>query len=161
MSMRFHKFASAYFAALLFILIVACFVNNSATAARTFDCRNPNAYRFVEGENRDVNIVVGDEVVSKIELPKESEVKNFQLDSIKKNKAGFEIKVNWGGTLYHYEVQFDFRCKANDFYLYRVTKVSLLTTNPDSGNFWDKRKSKVTRIQPNLPIAKFVMTDYL
>jgi hypothetical protein len=141
--------------------------------AKTLDCRRANEYRFEMVDNpgrqkdsepvspEDVNIVVGDEVISKIELPKESEAKNFLLDSIEKDNVGFEIKVNWGGGIYHYEVQFNFRCKKNHFYLYRVKKVSLSTTNPDSGNFLDKRKIKVTKIEPNLPIEKFVMTKFL
>ena len=158
---------------------MATFQNASVTkvvdekTARTFDCRNANEYRFVVVENpnrkndsdpvipEDLNIVVSDEVMSKIELPKESEVKNFSLNSIEKNKVGFEIKVDWGGGLYHYEIEFNFGCKENNFYLYKVEKVSFSTTNPDSGNFWDKKKSKVTKIEPNLPIEKFVMTDYL
>jgi hypothetical protein len=78
-----------------------------------------------------------------------------------KSKAGFNIKVDWGGGLHHYEIQFNFRCKENNFYLYQVKKVSFSTTNPDSGNFLDKKESKVTKIGPNLPIEKFVMTDYL
>ena len=141
--------------------------------ARTFVCRKANEYRFVVVENpkrkkdldpvipKDLNIVVGNDVIAKIELPKESDVKNFSLNSTEKTKTGFEIKVDWGGGLFHYEIQFNFRCKENNFYLYRVKKVSLSTTNPDSGNFWDKRESKVTKIQPNLPIEKFVMTNYL
>jgi hypothetical protein len=92
-------------------------------AARTVDCRNANEYRFVVVQNpnrkndsepvipEDVNIVVGDDVVAKIELPKESEVKNFSLNSIEKTKAGFEMRVDWGGGVYHYEIQFNFRCK--------------------------------------------------
>jgi hypothetical protein len=110
---------------------------------------------------QDVNIVVGDDVVSKIKLPKESEVKNFSLNSIEKTKAGFKMKVDWRGCVYHHEIQFKFRCKKNNFYLYEVTKHSFSTTNIDSGNFSDKKESKVTKIEPNLPIEKFVMTDYL
>jgi hypothetical protein len=71
------------------------------------------------------------------------------------------MRVDWGGGVYHYEIQFNFRCKKNNFYLYEVTKKSFSTTNPDSGNFLDKKESKVTTIEPNLPIEKFVMTDYL
>lgn len=184
--MKPHKSIGAYLAVMSFLLFAACSVNNSATMATfqnasvanaktagTFDCRNANEYRFdvVQNPNRkkdsdpvipkDLNIVVGDEVISKIELPKESEVKNFSLGSIKKDKAGFEINVDWGSGVFHYEVQFNFRCRKNNFYLYRVTKASLSTTNPDSGNFLDKKDSKVTKITPNLPIEKFVMTDYL
>ncbi len=47
------------------------------------------------------------------------------------------------------------------FYPYKVQKVSFSTTNPDSGNFLDKKDSKVTKLEPNLPIEKFVMIDYL
>ena len=137
------------------------------------DCRNANEYRLVVVENpnrkkdsdpvnpKDLNIVVRQVVLSKIELPKESEAKNFSLNAVEKTETGFEINVNWGGGLYHYEIQFNFRCKANNFYLYQVKKVSFSTTNPDSGNLQDKKVSKVTKIQPNLPIQKFVMTKYL
>jgi hypothetical protein len=187
--MKSHRFLGACFAVMLFLLIAACAANKKATiaafqntsveevvdekAARTLDCRNANEYSFVTVQNpnrkndsdplipKDLNIVVGDDVVSKIELPKESEVKNFSLNSIEKTKAGFEMKVDWGGGVYHYEIQFNFRCKKNNFYLYEVTKLSFSTTNIDSGNFLDKKESKVTKIEPNLPIEKFVMTDYL
>jgi hypothetical protein len=189
MLMKSHKFAGVYFAVMLFLLIAVCSVINSATmatfqnasvtkvvnekTAQTFDCRNANGYRFVVVENpnrqndsdsvipKDLNIVVGHEVISRIELPKESEVKNFSLSSTENTKAGFEIKVDWGGGSYHYEIQFNFSCKKKGFYLYEVKKESFSTTNPDSGNFLDKKESKVTTIEPNLPIEKFVMTDYL
>jgi|SRR5215216_2850348 len=177
-----------YCAIILFLFIAPPFANTRETfqnasatkgvddkAARTtLDCRKANGYRFVVAENpnrkkdsdpvvpEDLNVVVGDEVISKIELPKsDSEAKNFSLDSVEKTKVGFEIKIDWGGSLYHYEIQFNFRCKDSNFYLYRVKKISFSTTNPDSGNFWDKKESKVTTIRPNLPIDKFVMTDYL
>lgn len=135
-----------YAAVMLFFLIAVCSAKD--------DCRK---YRF-DVDEKDLNILAGDEVVAKIKLPKEGEVKNFSLDSVGKTRLGFRIKTDWGGSLYHYEVQFDFRCKANSFYLYRVKKVSLLTTHPDKG-FWDKQTIKVTK--PNLPIKRFVMTDYL
>ena len=160
---------------LLFMAAYSAGVAPTATsqATRTLDCRNPDQYRLVVVDNpnrkkasdgivpTDLNIVVGDEVIARIELPNGDSVKNFSLDSIKKNKVGFEIRTNWGASLYHYEVQFNFRCKGNNFYLYRVTKISLSTTHPDSGNFWDKKETKVTTIKPKLPIKKFVMIKYL
>lgn len=189
MLMKSHKFVGAYFCGYLLLLVAACSANNPTPTAisqnasvtkavdektaRTFDCRNANEYKFVVVENpnrkkdtdsvnpEDLNIALGDKVISKIELPKESEVKNFSLDSMQKTKAGFEIKVDWGGGLYHYEIQFNFRCKESRFYLYRVKKISFSTTKPDSGTFWDKTETKVTRIEPNLPIERFVMTNYL
>ncbi|HXD30769.1 MAG TPA: hypothetical protein VN643_06620 [Pyrinomonadaceae bacterium] len=189
MLMKFHKFVGANLAVTLIILIAVGSVTNSATnatgqntsvpnvvdekSAGTFDCRNPTEYRLVVVENsnrkkdsepvvpRDLNIVVGDRVISKIELPKESEAKNFSLNSIEKNKAGFEINVDWGSGVSHSEIQFDFKCERSKFYLSKVTKRNFSTTNPDSGNFLDKKKTKVTRIKPNLPIEKFAMIDYL
>jgi hypothetical protein len=187
--MKSHKLVGAYLAVMVLLLIAAGSVTNSATkatvqntsvsnvvdekTARTLDCRNPTEYRLVVVENsnrkkdsepvvpRDLNIVVGDEVISKIELPKESEAKNFSLNSIEKNEAGFEINVDWGSGVYHSEIQFEFKCKKSKFYLSKVTKRSFSTTNPDSGNFLDRKKTKVTRIEPNLPIEKFAMIDYL
>lgn len=189
MSLKSYRFPCACFAVMLFLLVAACSANKTVRiatsqnasvekvvdekAARTLDCRNANEYSFVVVQNRnrkndsdpviptDLNIVVGDNVVSKIELPKESEVKNFSLNSAEKTKAGFEMRVDWGGGVYHYEVQFNFRCKEGNFYLYEVTKKSFSTTNPDSGNFLDKKESKVTKIEPNLPIENVVMTNYL
>lgn len=168
MLMKSHKLVAAHFAVTLCLLTT---VPNQKTA-RTFNCK-ADEYRFdvVANPNRkkdsdpvipkDLNIVVGDKAISTIELPKESEAKNFSLDSIEKTKAGFRIKVNWGGGLYHYEIQFNFSCKGSRFYLYEVRKESFSTTNPDSGNFLDKKESEVIRIEPNLPVEKFVMTDYL
>ena len=167
MLLKSHRFAGA-----LLLFIAANSANNTAALA-TLDCRNPNEYKFVVVQNpnrkkdtdpvipKDLNIVVGDEVISKIELPKESEARNFSLNSVDKTKVGFEIKVDWGSGVDHYEIQFNFRCRKKDFYLYRVKKISFSTTNPDSGNFLDKKESKVITVEPNLPIQKFVMTDYL
>ena len=163
--MKYPKFGGACFAVTIFLLIAAC------AAARTFDCRNADEYRFVVVGNPNqqnasdpvfpegLNIVVGDKVISTIELPKG--VNNFSLNSTRKTKAGFEIKADWGGGVNHYEIQFNFRCKDNHLYLYEVKKVSFSTTKPDSGNFLDKKETKVTKIKPNLPIEKFVMIDYL
>lgn len=187
MLMKSHKFVGACFAVMLILSTVACSAHKTATTfqnssvtkvvdektARTLDCRNANEYRFVVVENpnrkndadpvipKDLNILVGNEVISKIELPKESEAKNFSLNSVEKTETGFETKVDWGGGLDHYEIQFNFRCKENSFYLYELKKVSFSTTNPGSGNFLDKKESRVTSIEPNVPIEKFVMTDYL
>ena len=152
---------------------IRSFLAEYELAARTLDCRNAKNYSFVVVENpkrktdldpltpKDLNIVFGDKLISKIELPKESEVKNFSLNSVKKKKAGFEINVDWGGGIYHYAIKFNFKCKETGFYLYEVTKESFSTSNPDSGKFLDKKESKVTKIEPNLPVEKFLMTDYL
>ena len=185
--MKSHRFVAGSVVLLLFI--VPCSANQTATntglqtvtvsrvadqkTARSVDCRDAGRYKFVVVGNpnrkkasdpvipKDLNIVDGSEVVSKLELPKESEVKNFSLNSVRRTETGFEVKVNWGGGLDHYELQFNFRCKANNFYLFKVKKERFSTTNPASGKFLDKKETKETRIEPNLPIGKFVMTDYL
>lgn len=175
---------------LALLFIAACSSDNSPTitsfqnadnnivtnerVVRTLDCNKSNEYVFkvVENVNRkidnepfvpkDLNILVGEEVAGTIQLPiSDYEVKNFSLNSAQKTKSGFEVNVEWGGGLYHYEIQFDFRCKDNNFYLYKVRNDNFSTTNPDSGNFWDKKETKITNIKPVLPINKFVMLDYL
>ena len=138
---------------------------------RALDCNKPSEYSFLVVANpkrkddadpvipQDLNVVVGDEVIAKIELPKRA--KNFSLNSVAKTKVGFAVKVDWGGGIYHYEIQYNFRCKGKNFYLYRIRRVSLSTKNPDSGNFLDIKRTKIIRIEPNLRIEKFVMDDYL
>ncbi len=137
---------------------------------KNLDCNNQNGYKLVEVENyheeesitsRDLNIVVGNEIIVKIELLTGFEVKNFSLNSTKKTRDGFQMNTEWGGGLYHYEIQFNFRCKENNFYLYKVRKDSFSTTNPDSGNYWDKKETEEIKIEPNLPIEKFVISEYL
>lgn len=139
--------------------------------SKALDCNAPNGYKFVEIDSssrkqyggivpRDMNIVVDDEIVAKIELPN-AETKNFSLNSVEKTKIGFEMKVEWGGGPYEYAIQYDFRCKENDFYLYKVKTAIFSTTNPDSGNYMDKKEIKETKIEPNLPIEKFSILDYL
>lgn len=147
---------------------------SNTRSLKTFDCDNSNKYSFVVVENpnrkneteplmpKDLNIVTGKEVIAKVELPiPDSEAKNFSLNSVEKTRKGFEIKAEWGGGLYHYEIQFNFICKENNFYLYRVKNENFSTKNLNSKNLWDKKETKVTKIEPNLLIEKFVMLDYL
>src|SRR5690349_18914735 len=86
-------------------VFVACSANSSTTMkkpAKTIECRNPNAYKLVVVANpnrqkssdsttpEDLNIVAGNEVISKIELPiADSEAKNFSLNSVEKTRTGF------------------------------------------------------------------------
>lgn len=137
---------------------------------KNLNCNNQSAYNLVEAENyleeeyitaRDLNVVVGNEVIVKIELPTGFEAKNFSLNSTNKTQSGFQMNTEWGGGNFHYEIQFDFRCKENNFYLYKVRKDSFSTSKPGSRNYWDVKETKVTKIEPNLPIEKFVITELL
>jgi len=138
---------------------------------RTLDCGNPNVYSFVVIENpnrkneaeplmpKDLNIVIGEETVAKIELPiPDSEAKNFSLNSVEKTKQGFEMKVDWGGWQWHYYLQYYFKCKDGNFFLYKMKKESIEGKDPGDLKNWIKKE---TKIEPNVPIEKFVMTDYL
>lgn len=174
--------------ALLFV--TTCSPNNSTTVAdpqradaSTFtdekvvtklDCNKPNEYSFkvVENFNRrkngeplvpkDLIIVIGEDVAATIRLPiPDSEARNFSLTSVEKTKAGFEVNVEWGGGFYYYEIRFEFICRENKFYLYKVTNDNFSTLNPDSGNFLDKKETKTTNIEPNVPIDEFDMLHYL
>lgn len=136
---------------------------------KNLDCNSSNGYNLVRVENyhedegitsRDLNIMIAKEIMVKVELPTGLEVKNFSLNSTKKTKDGFQMNTNWGGGLYHYEIQFNFRCRENNFYLYKVKKDSFSTTNSDNG-LWDKKETEETKIEPNLPIEKFVVSNYL
>lgn len=168
--MKSHKLTSVA----VILLFLTCTANNSATmVARTVDCRKPNEYRIDVVPNpkrmlatdpsvpQDVNIVVGDEVVATVQLPTSAEAKNFSLTSAKKTKTGFRIVVDWGSGVDHYEIQFNFRCRARNFYLYEVRQHYFSTTDRNSGNFLDKKQTKVIRIHPNLPVGKVIVKDYL
>jgi hypothetical protein len=163
MSMKSHKLAGASLAVTLFLLI-AGFQNAAAKVvdeknSSGFHCRKLAEYKLVVVED-DLNIVVGDKVISRLALLRgDRDAKNLSLNSIEKTKVGFEIKVDWGSGVNHYEIEFDFRCRKNGFYLYRVKKISYWTSNRDSGIFLDRKKVKITK--PNLPLEKVVMTAYL
>ena len=141
--------------------------------ARTVDCRKPNEYTITVVLNpkrmlstdpsipQDVNIVVGEGVIATVQLPTSVEAKNFSLNSAEKTKTGFKIEVDWGSGVDHYEIQFNFRCRGNNFYLYEVRQHYFSTTDRNSGNFLDRKQTKVIKIRPNLPAGKVVVKDYL
>ena len=143
-------------------------------ASKIVDCNKPDEYSFnvvadPERKNnpdwnmpKNLNITTGEGTVATIKLPiADDEVKNFALRSVEKTKGGFELRVEWGGGNYFYEIQFDFSCKENNFYLYRVRNDNFSTTDPSSHNLLDKKETKTTKVEPNVPIENFVMLDYL
>lgn len=78
----------------------------SNTGNVSIDCRNPDSYKFIVVENparktneeqltpKDLNILIGEEVTARIELPvPDWEVKNFSLNSVEKKTAGFEVRL--------------------------------------------------------------------
>ncbi|GEM_PF-1514080 len=137
--------------------------------SKTLDCTNPNGYSLVvvEDPSRNIeetvttpkllNIVVGDEVMTTVKIPTVSDANGFSLTWAKKTKEGFEISVEYGSR-YHYQKQFNFICKEGNFYLYAVKVESFDKNDPES---MDKPDEKEVQINPNLPIEKFSLFDYL
>ena len=105
-----------------------------------------------------MNALVDDTVVAKIELPTGSEVKNFSPGSIEKTKEGFKMEADWGGWEHHYELQYYFKCKDGNFFFYNMKVHRITGKDPGDPNNWEKKE---TKIEPNLPIEKFSILDYL
>ena len=135
----------------------------------SLDCDDPSGYSLVVATDperaaqnlgtvpRILNIVAGDEIKVAIKVPTDSDAQNFSLNSTGKTKGGFEITIEYG-TRYYYQKQFNFICKEGNFYLYKVKVESFDKFNPASRVNWTKKEIK---INPNLPIEKFSIFDYL
>lgn len=148
--------------------------NVAVTKNERSNCSDSNEYSFPVVENpdrievantpmpKDLEIRVGADLVAKIELPvADWEVKNFSLMSTRRTKNGFDAMVEWGGGNYHYEIQFSFMCKKKELHLYKVIHNNFSTTEPNNGNFWNKKEVKKIDVEPIVSIDKFVMLDYL
>ena len=121
-------------------------------------CGKPNAYSVdvVDDPIRQadiVNIMQDGRVLKAINLPGQ-EVNGFSLDSATKTKAGFEFSIEYGSR-YYYHKQFIFICRRNKFYLSRVIVDSFDKHNPE------KWRIRVNRIKPNLPLEKFIVTNFM
>lgn len=136
---------------------------------RKSNCSRKTNYGFVqvESESRGVSdpikqlrVMVGNQVLATLELPV-NEVKNLEILSTKNTRNGFEIIAAWGGGLNHYEYVFEFTCRENDLVLYNVIADQFSTTDPESGNYLDRKVSKNISIDPNVPIQDFLFKDYL
>lgn len=134
--------------------------------SNTLDCNNPDSYslEIVEDSSRNINetvttpkmlkIAVGDDIKSAIKIPTGSEVKNFSVNSVEKNKDGFEITADWGGGNYFYEVKYSFLCNESNFYFNKFATDTFVEN-------MDEPKKKEIQIKPPLPIEKFSILKYL
>ena len=142
--------------AVLFLSLIAGYPADSSS--QTLRCGDPNAYsidvvRDPIRDADDVNIVQGGKVLKAIKLPGQ-EVNGFSLNRARKTKAGFEFSIEYGSVNYYYK-QFTFICRRNKFYLSRVVVESFNKHNPET---WYK---KVIRVNPNLPLEKFEVTNFM
>ena len=138
--------------AVLFLSLIAGYPADNSR------CGEPNGYsvdvvRDQIREADDVNIMQGGRILKAINLPGQ-EVNGFSLISAKKTKAGFEFSIEYGSVNYYHK-QFIFICRRNRFYLARVIVDSFNKHNPEK---WHK---KVTRVNPNLPLENFKVTNFM
>lgn len=148
--------------------------NSNATVVKnaspkTLDCNDPAGYSFVIAKDpgrasqnsgtvpKILNVVVGDETKWAIKVPTDSDAMGFSMRPPEKTKEGFKIIIEYGSRNY-YRKQLFFICKEGDFYLYKVNVESFDKNNPQSVDNWDRKEIKV---EPNLPIEKFSIFDYL
>jgi hypothetical protein len=110
---------------------------------------------YKDDDSKIVNIKEGDTITKTINLPNQSEVNGFSLNWAKETKEGFEISIEYGSRLY-YQKDFGFICKQNNFYLSEVKIATFDKHNPESS--W-KERSRI--IKPELPLEKFLITDFL
>ncbi|MFN2513973.1 MAG: hypothetical protein ABR568_21475, partial [Pyrinomonadaceae bacterium] len=126
-------------------------------ASKTIDCDDPKGYSVEEGTDpgtNSVKIVRGGTVLHTIKLPTGIERNGFGFNWVKKTKEGFEIGIEYGSVIY-YGKRFIFICRHHEFYLSKIRVDSFDRHNPERWRW------KVIRVQPNLPLEKFLITDFM
>ncbi len=121
--------------------------------SKTLDCDDPKSYSVEEGTNS-VNIVRGATVLQTIKLLTDIEQNGFAFDGAKKNKDGFEMSIEYGSVIFYHKT-FIFTCREHKLYLNKIRVDSFNRHNPEK---WSK---KVVNVQPNLPLEKFSITDFM
>jgi hypothetical protein len=125
--------------------------------SKPLDCADPKGYSVVEvrdAEASRVDVVQGDKVFKTIRLPTGIERNGFGFNWAKKTKEGFEISVEYGSR-YYYGKRFNFICKRHEFYLSKIIVDSFDKAHPEKWN------TKVIRVKPNVPLERFVITDFM
>ncbi len=126
-------------------------------ASKTIDCDDAKGYSVEEGTDpgtNSVKIVRGGTVLHTIKLPTDMERNGFGFDGVKKTKKGFEIAIQYGSVIF-YGKRFIFVCRHHKLYLSKIRVDSFDRHNPEK---WSR---KVIRVQPNLPLGKFSITDFM
>ena len=131
---------------LLLSLVVSC--------SQTSGCDDYSVEEGTEPGTNSVKILRRGEVVHSIRLPTQAERNGFAFNGVKKTKAGFEIAIEYGSRIY-YGKTFVFICRHNEFYLSKITVESFDRRNPEK---WSR---KVIRVQPNVRLEKFSITDFM
>lgn len=109
-------------------------------------------------EDTDTNslkIVSGGDVLHTIKLLSDKERNGFAFDGVKKNKEGFELAIEYGSRFFYHK-NFIFICKDDKFHLSKIEVDSFDRQNPDKSS-----KFEVIKVQPNVPLEKFSITDFM
>ena len=131
--------------------------DNQQKKSKTLRCADPGAYSVEDASEPEahlVKIVSGGTVLYTIKTPTGANWNGFALDWAKKTKGGFEISIEYGSVIY-YNKRFIFICRRGQFYLSKIVVESFNKHNPAK---WTR---KVLRVQPNLPLEKFSITDFM
>ena len=126
-------------------------------SSKTLNCNDPKGYSVEEGTEpgtHSVNIVRDGRVLHSIKLLTDMEQNGFGFNWAKKTKEGFEISIEYGSIIY-YGKRFIFICKHHKFYLSKIRVDSFDKHNPEK---WSR---KVITVQPNVPLEKFSITDFM
>ena len=126
-------------------------------ASQPVDCADPNRYSVESGTEpgtNSVKIVSSGTVLHTIKLLTDVERNGFGFDGVKKTKGGFQLAIEYGSRIF-YGKTFIFICRKHKFYLSKIRVDSFDRHNPKKWN------SKVIRAQPNLPLEKFFITDFM
>jgi hypothetical protein len=122
-------------------------------AQKTLVC---DEYQVVEDtDTNSVKIVSGAQILHTIKLLTDKERNGFAFDGAKKTEEGFELAVEYGTRIF-YRKNFIFICRDDKFYLNKIEVDSFDRQNPDKSS-----KEEVIRVQPNLPLKKFSLTDFM
>lgn len=106
----------------------------------------------------DIRLVKADgTITNNLNMPSNNLVQNFGVDWAKKISGGFEITISWG-TRIHHEKTFNFVCKQNEFFLTKIKHEKFDTHFPEDSK---KRHLSTKPVVPNLPLGKFLITDFL
>ncbi len=103
---------------------------------------------------KNIKLTKNKKVEKIIKLPNQSEFNGFALNWVKKTQKGFEISLDYGSRFY-YAKRFNFVCRKGKFFLNEIKVESFDKHNPEK---WD---SKTVKINPNMPLEKFLIKDYI
>jgi hypothetical protein len=152
---------------LLLLLMMGCSTNSPPTRAETHNEKPPVSANHAptsvcdnygveeDTDTNSVKVESGGQVLHSIKLLTDKERNGFAFDGVKKNKEGFELAIEYGSRMFYHK-NFIFVCKDDKFNLSKIEVDSFDRQDPDKSS-----KNEVIKVQPNVPIEKFSITDFM